>query len=812
MKHQDLLDRMTLGQKCSLLSGRDMWSARPLDDVGVPSITLSDGPSGVRRQLGAGDQLGLHESEKATCFPSASTIANSWDTDLAETIGEALGREASRHGVDVLLGPGLNIKRSPLCGRNFEYFSEDPYLSGKMAAGYIRGIQSQSVAACPKHFAVNSQELHRMASDSRLDERTLREIYLTNFEIAVKEGKPKTIMSAYNAVNGEYANENAHLLKEILRGEWGFDGVVVTDWGGGNDVVQGVRNGSNLEMPSTKGDSPWQLYRAVESGSLSEADLDARVDELLDVIMWVSQRRMRTTDIDAQDGVAQLAAERSIVLLKNEDNILPLSKEANVVIIGDFAKAPRYQGAGSSMVNPSRLTNALDCAGAFFANGAAFARGFTRADAWDEALAAEAVSLAKYADAVLLYLGLPEVFEAEGLDRAHMRIPNNQVRLLEAVAKANPNVVVVFSGGCAVEMPWLDQCKALVWAGLGGQAGARATLKVLTGEVNPGGKLSETFPARYEDLPVSRLFPSQRRECEYREGLFVGYRFTETMGAETLFPFGYGLSYTSFAYGGIEAATDHVSFDLTNTGSVAGDEIAQAYVGIANGLVLRPAKELKGFARVHLEPGETRRVTIPLDDKAFRYFNPLTNRFEVEGGEWSVMVGANIRDIWLSAVVSVEGSGAKVPDSNLQSSAPADLMNVSDKEFETMLGEPIGGGALEQPLRLNDPIDALVRAKNPLTRFVIRRMLQRRERSIAMGKPDLNILFMTNMPFRSIAKMMNGMVSMRMAEGLVDFANGHWLRGLGQVICGFVTRPSLRKLLSVKGERRCASASSVENI
>ncbi|MDR2506025.1 MAG: glycoside hydrolase family 3 protein, partial [Oscillospiraceae bacterium] len=431
MKHEDIVSKLTLAEKCGLLSGKDMWSTRSAPELGIPSIILSDGPSGVRRQLGAGDQLGLNESEKATCFPSASTVANSWDEVIAQRVGEALGREASALGVDVLLGPGLNVKRSPLCGRNFEYFSEDPYLAGKMAAGYVRGIQSEQVSACPKHFAVNSQELHRMASDSVLDERTLREIYLANFEIAVREGLPKTIMTSYNAVNGTYANENAHLLTDILRGEWGFDGTVVTDWGGGNDFTEGVRAGCNLEMPGTADDSTCQLYQAVKSGGISEREVDQRVDELLNMVLWVSGRKKAIVDFDAQNEIAREAAEASIVLLKNEDNVLPLSKTANVAIMGDFASVPRYQGAGSSQVNAVKLSNTIDAANSIFKGKISFSRGFTRKDNLNEELANEAAAKAKSADVVLLYLGLPEVFESEGLERPHMRIPDNQIKLLE---------------------------------------------------------------------------------------------------------------------------------------------------------------------------------------------------------------------------------------------------------------------------------------------------------------------------------------------------------------------------------------------
>lgn len=796
MKHQDIIKRLTLVQKCGLLSGLNTWSTRPVEEAGVPPMILSDGPSGVRRQLGAGDQLGLNESEKATCFPSSSTVANSWDVALAEQVGMALGREAAMLGVDVLLGPGLNTKRSPLCGRNFEYFSEDPYLSGKMAAAYIRGIQSQHVSACPKHFAVNSQELHRMANDSVLDERTMRELYLTNFEIAVQEGKPKSLMTSYNRVNGVYANENAFLLQEILRDTWGFDGFVVTDWGGSNDYVDGIRAGCNLEMPGTGDDSACQMVEALKAGRISEVEVDHRIDELLDVILWAHERQKPHVDMEAQEAIAREAAERSAVLLKNDGALLPLKNDASLVVIGDFADSPRYQGAGSSMVNPTRLGNTLQALRDTFTGDVRFVRGFTRADVWDEQLAAEAATQAEGADAVLLYLGLPEVFEAEGLERAHMRIPQNQIKLLEAVYKANANIVVIFSGGSAVEMPWLHHCKALVWAGLGGQAGMQAIPKVLCGDVNPGGKLSETFPVRYEDLPVSHYYPGRQDTSEYREGLFVGYRYTETAESDVTFPFGFGLSYTAFAYANIEATASQVSFELTNTGDRAGDEVVQIYVTLPGGQVLRPAKELKGFARVHLEAGESKRVCIPLDDKAFRYFNTETGQFEVESGTWSVLVGASVRDIRLHAEVQVVGTDASIPSAALAEAMPKDITAVSDVAFTNMLGHPIPPSCRDAGdlLQMNDPIDALTRARNPVARLVIRILLRLRERSIAKGKPDLNILFITNMPFRGIAKMMGGMVTMQMAEDLVFLSNGHFFRGLGRLIKHFFSKPSLAKL------------------
>ncbi|MBQ1860800.1 MAG: glycoside hydrolase family 3 protein [Clostridia bacterium] len=795
MQYEEIISKLTLAEKCGILSGKDVWHTREVPGAQIPSIMLSDGPSGLRKQEGEGDHLGLNASVKATCFPSAATVANSWDLELAEKVGEALGREAAAKEVGVLLGPGLNVKRSPLCGRNFEYFSEDPYLAGKMAAAYIRGIQSMGISACPKHFAANAQEMHRMANDSVVDERTLRELYLTNFEIAIREGQPKTLMTSYNAVNGTYAHENQHLLSDILRGEWGYRGTVVSDWGGCNDFVESVRAGANLEMPGTGDDSPTQLYQAVKDGRITEAEIDARVDELLALVFDVSLAEKPEADLEAQHLIALEAAEKSIVLLKNEGNILPLKREMKIALIGDFAEVPRYQGAGSSLVNSYKVSVTTRLIQEAFPDAENFMPGFTREDKWDDAMAAAAVKIAGEADIALLYLGLPEVFESEGLDRPHMRIPDNQIRLLEAVEKANPNTVVVFSGGSAVEMPWLSHCRALVWAGLGGQASAEAVLKVLTGEVNPGGKLTETFPMTYEDLPVSHYYPGAQKTSEYRENLFVGYRYTETADCPVTFPFGHGLSYTTFTYDNLKADRDEVTFEITNAGTVDGDEVAQVYVSFPDSKIMRPARELKGFARVSLKAGETRQVTVRLDDKAFRYFNVGTNSWEIESGTYEILVGASVRDIRLKAAVEIQGTDAEIPETaKADFLTVGELSGVPDAAFSALIGRDIPESSYGETFSINDPLDQLGRAKNPIARLVFRVMDSRRKKSLAAGKPDLNILFMFNMPFRGTAKMTGGMITMKMADAIVFMVNGHWHRGLGRLIGRFFRKKKLSKM------------------
>ena len=791
MKHENLIREMTLEEKCYLLSGKDFWQTRSVERLNIPSMTLSDGPHGIRKQEGAGDQLGLNGSVPATCYPTAATVANSWDPALGEEIGEHLGSEAASQGVGVLLGPGLNIKRSPLCGRNFEYFSEDPYLAGKMAASYIRGIQKNGVSACPKHFAANSQELRRMASDSVMDERTLREIYLTGFEIAVKEGKARSIMSAYNRVNGVYANENEHLLQEILRDEWGFDGFVVSDWGASNDHTAGVAAGSHLEMPTTGGDSDLELVEAVKSGKLSEKLLDKRVDELLDVILSVTKAikplQGKPFDVEKHHAMAAKASEQSIVLLKNENGILPLKKSAKVAVIGEFAQKARYQGAGSSVVNPTKLDHTMDVIKNFDLDVAGFEAGYPRSGQGDRDMLLKAVELAKKADIVLLYIGLDEISESEGLDRAHMKLPQSQVDLIEAVAAVNPNVVAVMSAGSVVEMPWLPQVKALVHGYLCGQAGATSVLKVIMGQVNPSGKLAESYPIKYEDVSSAPYFPAKERNAEYREGLYVGYRYFETAKVPVLFPFGFGLSYTTFEYSDLTVTEKEATFTLKNTGTIDGAEVAQLYVSKSDGDVFRPVKELKGFSKVFLKAGESKKVTIPFDNKAFRYFNVDTNRFEVEGGEWTVMIGASVADIKLTDTVSVKGTKAKSPYNKVRLADyfTGNIKRIPDSEFETLLGHPIPCGHWSGMLDMNDALCQMYYAKSGLARFAYKIMTNMLNKSVKKGEPDLNITFIYNMPFRGIAKMAGGMCSMEMAEGILTIVNGHFFKGLGRVIGGF---------------------------
>lgn len=786
-KVHELIPRLTLEEKCALLSGAETFKTRALPRCGIPQLWLSDGPHGVRKQAGESDHLGLNPSEPATCFPTAAAVANSWDPALAEEIGASLGEEAAAQGVGVLLGPGLNIKRNPLCGRNFEYFSEDPFLSGKMAAGYVRGIQSKGVAACPKHFAVNNQESLRMVSDSILDERTLREIYLSGFELVLQESAPRCLMTSYNKVNGEYANENRHLLQDILRGEWGYRGAVVTDWGGSNDHALGVKLGSTLEMPAPGLGSVRELLRAVKSGQVAEADVDARVGELLELVFTAKQAldtAPKAIDWQAHHDLARRAAAESLVLLKNEGDLLPLAPDTPVALIGDFAETPRYQGAGSSMVNCTRLDTLADALRSSGLLVRGYATGFDRHGAPDPALQTQAVALAREAEIVLLCLGLDELQESEGMDRETMALAQNQLDLLDAIRAVNPNIAVILHAGSAVEVGWLNQCRALLYASLSGQAGAGALADALTGKVNPCGKLAETWPLRYEDVPSAEHFGG--RAVEYREGLFVGYRYFATAQKPVRFPFGYGLSYTTFDYSGLTAGPDGVTLTITNTGRRAGSEIVQLYLYKPDSRIIRPARELKGFARIMLEPGQSKTVHIPLKPEAFRFWNSAASRWEAEGGRYELLVGASVQDIRLRGICEVAGTLTDLPeqDAALACYREGQVHRVPDAAFAALLGRPIPHQ--DFAVDRNMTFGELGHSRSPLgwlASWTLHRLL---DRSTRRGRPDLNLLFICNMPLRGLAKMTGGLVGMGVVDGLVMEARGFWFIGLIRALGAFL--------------------------
>lgn len=795
LKYESIISKMTLEEKALMMSGKNTWQTVDFEKYGIPSMTMSDGPHGLRRQAGAGDHLGLNASLPATCFPTAATVANSWDEELGEEIGAALAEEAATMDVNVILGPGLNIKRSPLCGRNFEYFSEDPYHAGKMAAAYVRGMQSKGGAACPKHFAANSQELRRMANDSVVDERTFREIYTTGFEIAVKEGKAKAIMSAYNEINGVYANENSHLLQEILVDEWGFDGCVISDWGGSNDHALGVQNGSHLEMPGTGKSGMRDIVKAVQAGTLKEEVLDQRLDELLSLIFathgTTEKAKGTTFDVEAHHKLARKAAEESIVLLKNQDNILSLKPGTKVAVIGDFAKKPRYQGAGSSLVNPAKEPEAiLDMIGEYDIVMVSYEQGYVRNRPPKMDLLRKAKEAAKSADVVLFFGGLDEISESEGLDRTHMMMPDAQGMLIDELSTVNENLVVVLSAGSAIEMPWHQYVKGIVHGYLGGQAGASAMLNVLTGKVNPSGRLNETYPIHYEDTPCYHYYPGKERSSEFREALYVGYRYYTTIDKKVRYPFGYGLSYTKFRYYNLKVNEQGVTFGIENTGDVAGAEVAQLYIGRKSDTVFRPVRELKGFKRVVLAPGEETEVTIPFDDKTFRFFDTRTNTWEIESGEYQIMIGTDAETMQLQAPMQVNGTVAEGPyrRDKMPEYFSGKVKVVGDEAFEQLYGRPIPDGSWSGEIGMNDAVCQLYYGKGIIGKIfygVLRLMLKISE---WQGKPNLNVLFNYNMPIRGYAKMTGGFVTMEMARALTEMANGHRIKGTAHLIRATIRR------------------------
>lgn len=659
------LNDLTIEEKAELCSGKDFWTTQAVERLGIPSIMMTDGPHGLRKQAGESDHLGLNESVPATCFPSAVGLASTWNRDLIYDVGVALGKEARKEEVAVLLGPGANIKRSPLCGRNFEYFSEDPYVSAQLAAAHIKGVQSVGVGASLKHFAVNNQEHRRMSVDAIVDERTLREIYLASFEGAVKEAQPWTVMCSYNLVNGEYASEHKRLLTTILRDEWGFDGLVVSDWGAVNERAAGVAAGMDLEMPTSNGVGTEKILDAIEKGELDEQALDHAVTRILDlVIKSTSQKDLTNVDMDAQHQLARKVAREAVVLLKNESQLLPLEKSQHVAVIGELAKKPRYQGGGSSHINPYQLDNAYDEI-ALYADSLSYAQGYDlEKDKVDDQLIQEATDCARDAEVAVLFVGLPDRYESEGFDREHMSLPTNHEALIRSVLDAQPNTIVVLSNGSPVEMPWVDDVPAIIEGYLGGQAGGGAVADILFGFESPSGKLAETFPVRVEDNPSYLYFPGEFDRVEYREGIFVGYRYYDTKKVKPLFPFGHGLSYTTFSYENMTVSESElnesdkvtVTIQVKNTGSVKGKEIVQLYVHDKHSSVARPEKELKAFDKVELEPGEIKEVDLELDRRAFAYYNTDKEDWSVESGEFELRVGPSSADVALTETISITSS------------------------------------------------------------------------------------------------------------------------------------------------------------
>ena len=664
---QDLIKQMTLEEKAGLCSGKDFWNTKAVSRLGIPSVMLSDGPHGLRKQEGKSDHLGLNESIPAVCFPAGCAIASSWDRESAAKLGITLANECQAENVSTILGPAMNIKRSPLCGRNFEYLSEDPIVSSELAIAYVQAVQSKNVVTTPKHFMANNQEFHRMTSDSIMDERTMREIYLASFENMVKQAKPWTMMGAYNKLNGTYLCENKLILTDILRDEWGFDGYIMSDWGAMNDRVDALKAGCELEMPGMTDRTDKEIIAAVQSGDLDEELLNQVVERFLTVVFkYVDNRNQEAAfDREADHQVARELAEESSILLKNKDKILPLKTEQKVAFIGQYAKEPRYQGGGSSHINSFKLVSAVEASKELQVT---YASGYDDSlDVAVEELENQAVELAKKSDVAVLFIGLPDRYESEGYDRKHMQLPANQIALLERLSQVQENLVVVLHNGSAVEMPWIDKVKGVLEVYLGGQAVGEATVNLLYGEVNPSGRLAETFPLRLQDTPCYLHYGGENDKSVYHEGVFVGYRYYSSKEMPVLFPFGHGLSYTQFAYDNLVLSQTEltdidkllVSVDVTNTGHCYGREVVQVYVAAPNSKIIRPGLELRAFDKIGLEPGETKTVTVELDKRSFAYWDVESHDWFVEEGKYQIIIGRSAEEKILVADVAV--SPVKTP-------------------------------------------------------------------------------------------------------------------------------------------------------
>jgi len=766
---------LSLDDKIRLLSGKDLWTTESV--AGVPSVMLTDGPHGLRKQIAHGDTFELSSSVPATCFPTAAALGSTWDTELVEEVGVALGKESRAENVAVLLGPGLNIKRHAAGGRTFEYFSEDPHVSGHMAAALVRGIQSQNVGASIKHFAANNQEHRRMTIDTIVDERTLREIYLTGFEIAVRESAPWTVMSSYNLVNGEHVGESRMLMTEILREEWGFDGLAMTDWGATYDRPLGVHAGLDLEMPGSNGSWDAAVKAAIADGRLAEADVDLAAARVVELALRATQAPdAAPVDFDAHHALARRAAAAGAVLLTN-DGLLPLEPSGTIAVIGAFAESPRYQGAGSSLVNPTQLDAFLTEFRAAVGDRATvtFAPGYDpRTGATTEALLAEARAAASGADVVIALVGLPSAHESEGFDRTTLRLPDGHEALVTAVTSANPKTAVVLLNGGALVTPWAGSAAAILEAYLGGQAGGGAIADVLLGTVEPGGRLAESFPFASADVAADRNFPGGLTQVEYREGLYVGYRFHDSAGVPARFAFGHGLSYTSFEYSALstrKAGDGHaVTVTVTNTGERAGSEVVQVYVRDVESTVYRPAKELRAFAKLHLEAGEARKVTVRLDRRAFAVWDVASHSWLVEAGEFEVLVGSSSVDIRLRKVIAVASDDVLAP-----AAGPAAFV-ATDEEFAGMIRRAIPVPRPIVPFTLDSTLGDL--ELNPIGRRVTAMVRARvdKELGLSAASPDdaqagMFASLVQDLPIRGVTMMSGGEFSLGKARALVGVLN-----------------------------------------
>ena len=775
MDIETILQQMTLEDKIALCSGENFWETKKYEKYGIPSLFMCDGPHGLRKQEDVADMLGVNESRKATCFPAEVTTAGSWDPELLTEIGAAIGEEAREQGVGLVLGPGANLKRNPLCGRNFEYFSEDPYLAGKLAAGFIRGAEAQGVSTSLKHFAANSQELSRFTSDSVMDERTLRELYLTAFEIAVKEGRPSTVMCAYPKLNGVHCSDSKALLTDILREEWGFGGMVVTDWGAMSDRIEGFRAGCDLNMPGGSDYMEKDVLKAVKDGTLPESCVEDSARRVLKLVFRAAEtlNKQASCDYEAHHTLARRAAAEGAVLLKNEGGILPLKQDAKIAVIGAMAKNLRYQGAGSSHINPTKLAQPLD-----FLPDAIYASGCDERGDTTDALLKEARAAAQQAEVAVVFAGLPDRYESEGFDRDNMKMPTGLLRMIEAVAGANPNTVVVLLCGSAVECPWADRVKGILYMGLPGQAGGEAISDLLYGCVNPGGKLAESWPFAYEDVPSSEIY-GKTTDALYQEGVYVGYRYYDKAGVPVRWPFGYGLSYTTFAYSDLTVEGDSVSVNVKNTGKCAGAEVVQLYILEPQDGLYRPLRELKGFQKVFLQPGESQTVTFSLTGRSFAVWQ---DGWKIPAGTYDACVGG------LTVSIEKPGEVLSIPIWQDGSWYERCTGKPNQTDWEAMLGHTYTPPVLKKGSFTMD--NTVMEMKD--YSLIMKIMFKSVEATIAKGfggkkdyeNPEFRMLMNSSAgsPLRSM--MISGGMKGGVLPGMLEMANGHFFRGIRKMITG----------------------------
>ncbi|MGN1042977.1 MAG: glycoside hydrolase family 3 C-terminal domain-containing protein [Christensenellales bacterium] len=804
---EKILKNLTLEEKCALCSGIDFWHTTPIKDKGIESVTVSDGPHGLRKEKKSEADVAnvMQESEKATCFPTAVTVASSWNVETVKKMAEAIAEEAIDQGVDVVLGPGINIKRNPLCGRNFEYFSEDPYLAGELGATYVKAMQDKHVGTSLKHFAVNSQEKRRMSVSSEVDERAFREIYLSAFENTVKKAQPYTVMCSYNPINGVYSSDNKYLLTDILRDEWGYTGIVVSDWGAVNDRVKGIVAGLDLQMPSDEGICDRDIAEAIKSGALKEEQLDKVVMRMLEFIDKCLADRVITgnkkCDYEAHAEIAAEIAADGAVLLKN-DGALPLKKEEKLAVIGSLAKNMRYQGSGSSQINPYSLTSFtdyLDSMGEKYA----YADGYGKSDVPDKEKIEEAKNIAKIADKALLFIGLTDEYESEGFDRTHLSLPASHNELIKEILSVNENVIIVLAGGSPVEMPWLNDVRAVLNMYLAGSAGGKACYKLLYGEVTPSGKLAETYPISLDSNPAYKYYQMGPQTVEYRESIYVGYRYFDKAKKDVLFPFGYGLSYTTFEYSDMSLSSDHidendlltVSFTVTNTGTTDGAEVAQVYVRDVESTVFREDKALKGFVKVFLKAGESKKVSVELDRRSFAFYDVKKCDWTVESGEFEILVGASSRDLRWTKKVFVNGTAVECDCAEKLSSyyAPDKATDFPAEEFEALLGRkltvnrPFKKGEIGYNATIGDLGVCWIGKLIKWAGYNFATIVLPKDTSESMKK--MVKLAAMDMPLRNCYAMTNGMVPKKVIDGLIARCNEGPFVGWGRIFGGFFNKP-----------------------